>query len=303
MGRIVAVVPVGPTHDVGFVADTLESVRYWTDDARVILVDDSRVRLAEPLGRRFGAEVITTAGNGSGGGLYLTLSLGFEAALEEPFDVLLRMDTDALVAARFEDEAIAHFAAHPEVGCVGSYRYGYDGGRRTYSWAGRRIIKAALDLRAPRTARDIIRLVLEAKRHGYSLGESVLGGVCLYSHSAVAALQQSGHLGIESLRGVWFHEDHIFSLALVAAGFKLGELGRREDGPLFGAKHVGLPASPADLIAEGKCLVHSVRSWGHMDEAQIRAEFRSARSDSLQVANGGAAERERTAGNANRSSD
>lgn len=217
--------------------------------------------------------------------------------------MLLRMDTDALVAARFEDEAIAHFAAHPEVGCVGSYRYGYDGGRRTYSWAGRRIIKAALDLRAPRTARDIIRLVLEAKRHGYSLGESVLGGVCLYSHSAVAALQQSGHLGIESLRGVWFHEDHIFSLALVAAGFKLGELGRREDGPLFGAKHVGLPASPADLIAEGKCLVHSVRSWGHMDEAQIRAEFRSARSDSLQVANGGAAERERTAGNANRSSD
>ena len=217
--------------------------------------------------------------------------------------MLLRIDTDALVAAKFEDEAIAYFAAHPEVGCVGSYRYGYDGGRRSYWWARGRIIRAALDLRAPRTARDIVGLVLEAKRHGYVLGESVLGGVCLYSRPAVAALQQSGYLGVESLRGVPFHEDQIFCLALVAAGFKLGDLGRREDGPLFGAKHVGLPASPADLIAEGKCLVHSVRSWGYMDEAQIRAEFRSARSDSFQVANGGGEEREQTDGAANRSSD
>jgi hypothetical protein len=39
----------------------------------------------------------------------------------------------------------------------------------------------------------------------------------------------------------------------------------------------GLPAAPDEIVAAGKELVHSTKSYARRDEAEIRAVFRRAR--------------------------
>jgi hypothetical protein len=43
----------------------------------------------------------------------------------------------------------------------------------------------------------------------------------------------------------------------------------------------GLPASPEQLVAAGKEIVHSTKSFGGRDEAEIRAVFLKARRAGL----------------------
>jgi hypothetical protein len=282
MALITAVMPVGPRTRPEFLSDSMESLRCWADDARIILVDDSGEAVTRAVARKYGAEVVTTAGNGPNGGLYLSLSLGFEAALASPFDLLLRLDTDALVAgSAFQEHAMRFFAEHPDIGCIGSYRYDYRGHLRSRQPQNKQIVRNLTVgwLRRPSSSAAIASLLARAKigRRSYQLGESVLGGACLYSPAAIEALSSRGLLGIELLHPVGLGEDHLFAILLAAAGFGLADMARKQDGPIFGVKHVGLPASPEELIAEGKCLIHSVRSWGEMSEEEIRARFASAR--------------------------
>jgi hypothetical protein len=282
MVRVTAVIPVGPEARPDFLSDSIESIRHYTEGARIILVDDSGKAVTRGPAGEYGAEVLTTPGNGPQGGLYLSLSLAFEAALTSPFDLLLRLDTDALVAGSgFEATAVGFFAQHPEVGCIGSHRYDYLGRRRSRRPQNIQILRTLTEgwLSSPLSSATLARLLAQAKkgRHDYQLGESVLGGACLYSPKAIETLSSQQLLGIRRLHHVGLGEDHLFAILLAVAGFGLADMARKQDGPIFGVKHVGLPASPEELIGEGKCLIHSVRSWGEMGEAEIRERFASAR--------------------------
>jgi len=286
MVRITAVMPVGPGTREDFLRDSVESIRFWTKDARIILVDDSGEGLTRETAEQCSAEVVTTPGNGPDGGLYLTLSAGYKAALEKPFDLLLRLDTDAIVANRgFEEPGLQFFKEHPKIGCTGSYRYGYNGGVRS-----RRPQKVTIArnltvgvLSHPGTSTALAYYLSRAKinRPSYRLGESVLGGACLYSRSAVEALEARGLLSLQRLHRCSLGEDHIFGMLLAVAGFGLADMARKDDPPLFGLRHVGIPASPETLMGEGRCLVHSVRSWGAMGEAEVRARFARARQSGV----------------------
>jgi hypothetical protein len=71
-------------------------------------------------------------------------------------------------------------------------------------------------------------------------------------------------------------DDHLMSLLTVAAGFRIADFGGPED-PLA-LKWRGLPAHPAELLADGKLITHSVRSWDDLSERQIRSIFAEARA-------------------------
>jgi hypothetical protein len=271
--------PIGPFCRPDFVADSLESIRRYTaEDTRIVLLDSSQKGTGDSLAYRYGAEVCTLDRTGLFGGLYMNLSAGFEIALEKPFDVLLRIDTDALVAASgFAETAHQYFLEHRDVGSVGSYRIAYDGGQRSNSWAARHLLLSIAPWK-PRTAADVVKLLFQAKRNGYRLGEAIMGGVCMYSARAIETLSSTNLLGRRAIARCRVQEDHIFSLLLAVGGLKLADFGDGSNTLPFGVKHVGLPASPAELIQKRKALIHSTKSWRNMTEQAIRDQFAAARS-------------------------
>jgi len=71
-------------------------------------------------------------------------------------------------------------------------------------------------------------------------------------------------------------EDVVVGLLCHAAGLELrGLVGRGEP---FGLAHVGLPATPAELLAAGHSIVHAVKHPDAVAEEELRAAFRVARA-------------------------
>lgn len=274
--------PVGPGEEIG---DTLESVRAYADPCRaVVLVDDSGRGPSGPTARAAsipGVHVVPApaGAGGSRGGLWVKIAAGYRHACERfAFDVVLRMDTDALLLGPgIEDAALRRFVAEPGLGLLGGHRTGPDGARRDFAPAARILARETgpLGLRRPRL-RALLRLLrAEARHHGYEAGEHALGGAFLHSAAAVRSLHGRGWLDLPALARSRLGEDHIFALMTMAAGFRIGDFGRPGD-PLA-LRWKGLPAHP-DALLDGPALVtHSVRGYGDLDEAAVRERFRRAR--------------------------
>lgn len=272
--------PAGPGEDV---ADTLESVRAFTDPSRaVVVVDDSgSPALAARLAGEPDVRVVPApaGAEGSRGGLWVKLAAGYRAAAERfAFDVLLRMDADALLLRPgIEDAALARFAARPGVGMLGSHRIGPDGGRRDFGPAAA-ILRAECGprgLRHPGLRRTLRRVRREAERHGYVAGEHPLGGAYIHSPDAVRAMLDAGLLELPVLARSRLGEDHLFAMLTVAAGYGIDDFGG--PGQPLALRWVGLPDHPEALLAGDAMVTHSVRSWGDLDEPAVRAVFRAAR--------------------------
>jgi len=279
--NLTVVIPVGPNCKPEFVTDTIESVDHYVPSRRLILMDDSgKGTAALALGQRNG-QIVSVQDKGLAGGLFATLGLGFQRALETDFDILLRLDTDALVTGdsfvRLADRA---FRQEPTIGSLGSYRFDYLGNKRSFSYARNRLIwEATLGVFTDRERTAALwKVIGRARNNGYQLGESIMGGVAVYSRNAVAALEESGALTDSTLARSSLQEDHLFAMHLMAAGFKLGEFAGEAAHLPMGVKHRGLPMAPKDLIRAHKSLVHSTKYFGELSEADIRAQFRAARA-------------------------
>ena len=275
--ELAVVVPAGPRDDV---VDTVRSILYWTtSDRRVVVVDDTgNPSLAGELAALdHTVHVLPAPANARGtqGGLWVKIAAGYRYVAEQFNPVtLLRIDADALVIGPHpERDAAATFAAQPDVGMLGSYRIGSDGGRRDFSWPATRVRRetSLLGLRAP-TSRRILRAWLaDALRHGYQPGDHPLGGAYFHSGAALRALHDQGRIDQPALAASGLGEDHLFALATVAAGFGIGDFAL--EGQPMGLRWKGLPAAPDDLIAQRRKVVHSVRFFGELTETDIRGDF------------------------------
>jgi hypothetical protein len=275
------VVPIGPRCQESFINDTLDSIEHFCPDRSIILVDDSGTGMGHRVAAGREARVLSVSKMGLGGGLYGSLSAGFRAALDEPFDILLRIDTDGLVASgSFLEQCSEFFKEHPRVGALGSYRRGFLGTKRDISQPRKQLLweMSGGALKSPRLALHLARLVFRAVPNGYRLGESVMGGVTVYSREAVEVLARGGALEDLTVVRSRLQEDHLFALWLHALRMGLADFGSAEDNLPFAAKHRGLPAHPNSLLAQGKSLVHSTKYFGDLSEAEIRKVFSDDRS-------------------------
>ena len=277
---LAVVIPAGPADDV---ADTVASVLHFTvPPRRVLVIDDT--------GRHVGAalealspdvEVILSPDRAPGarGGLWAKLAHGYQHILERfSFDVLLRLDADALLIGPGLAEAAAErFARDAFLGMLGSYRIGPDGGTRSWKEADALLARecGVTGLGRPSTRSLLRRLRSAAIRNGYVSGEHALGGAYFHSRSAVREIAERGWLDLPPLRRSRLGEDHLFALLTVAAGFHIGDFGGPGD-PLALRWH-GLPAAPSELLAQEKLVTHSVRYWKNLKEREIRAMFAAAR--------------------------
>jgi hypothetical protein len=274
--RIVVVVPAGPWDDT---ADTLRSVLCYLTPERVLVIDDTRGRgigISDPL-----IEVFTPPDAPAGvyGGLFVKESAALRHLADTAeFDILLRLDADALILGTGVAKLAAErFASDQSLGALGAYRVGPDGRERDWTPAAT-LIKAAagpLGLRHPAARRRIRQLVAGAREHGYTLGEHALGAAVFFRGDTIRDMHRRGMLNYPELARAHIGDDHILGLLVVAAGYRIGDFGGPGD-PLAVRWH-GLPAAPEDLLAAGKLITHSVRSWAQMPEAEIRGYFAAHR--------------------------
>jgi hypothetical protein len=281
--RSAVIIPAGPRDNI---PDTLASVMHYTDPSRIIVViDDTLVPSKKISSIRDSCPdtVVKPAppkALGTQGGLWVKLSAGYRWVLESYRPrMVLRLDADALLIGHgLEAKAEQAFAASPTVGLLGSYKSGPDGGLRDSSWAARRL-RAEAGLRGlvrPKRRSCLRGYLHPARSHGYIDGESVLGGAYIHSYEAAARIYEHGWFSQPWLASSRLGEDHIMALLTMAAGYRIGDFG----GPIdpLALKWQGLPAHPADLLAAGKLVTHSVRYWQNLSKQQIRGIFAEERT-------------------------
>jgi hypothetical protein len=281
--RIAVVMPAGPHDDI---ADTLASVVQYTDPSRIIVVIDDTGSFAGTTARAHDlsgdiAVIAAPPGAPGGyGGLWVKLAAGYTWVLDRfrP-QIILRMDADALMlGGGIETAAEQAFARDGSIGMLGSYRIDPDGELRDFSPAAR-ILRAEEGLRGlvhPRCRSRVRHYARLARRNRYVPGEHALGAAYIHSFQAASRLHQAGWFREPRLAPASLGEDHLMALLTIAAGFRIGDFGGPAD-PLA-LRWRGLPAHPAELLARGKVITHSVRSWGDLTEGQIRSIFAEARA-------------------------
>jgi len=286
--RIAVVIPAGPADDIG---DTLASVLSYTDPSRVVvIVDDTSAASAEryePLGPPSDVVVIKArpAQPGTEGGLWVKVAPAYRWILDQyQPGIVLRMDADAvMLGPGLEAAAEAAFRRDPEVGLLGAYRTGPDGGTRDFGPAARQLQfeTGPRGLRHPRLWAGLRRYARLARKRGYVDGEHVLGCAFLLRGEALRSIDGIGGFSQPWLEPSGHGDDQLMSLMTVAAGYKIADFGGPAD-PLA-VQQRGLPAHPAELLARGKLVTHSVRSWGGLTERQIRTIFAAARAGSADL--------------------
>ena len=283
--RIGVVLPVGPK-DAEAALDTLASALYYLDESRVVVVVDDTGRHAEFTARvrKLSAEIVVSPAPpkapGGFGGLWVKIASGYQRLLEgyHP-DIVLRLDTDALIIGRgLEACAIREFAENPGTGLLGAYRIDPNGQPRDWSWAARRlsIETGVRGLSHPLRWRRLRLFTGRAGQHGYVNGEHALGGGYIHSFEAADDMYRKGWFGQPCFASSRLGEDHLMGLLTVAAGYRIADFARPDD-PMA-VKWRGLPSHPDELLANKKLVTHSVRSWGTLGEAEIRSIFRAART-------------------------
>lgn len=284
---LAVIIPVGPTCKLENIVDTIESVCHYVTRSRVIVIlDDSGKGTGDSVGEQFSDSVVlkTEKNFGKNAGLYLNLSRGFSYAYENySFDVLLRLDTDALVIGwNSERDAIEYFKENPDVGIIGSYRTDCNGDPRDFSWARDQLAKELGFMSAlkglPTRLMDWLflrKVFSQSRQNGYEPGEHCMGGAYFVSRECIGKLLRNNLLSRQELRWSKLQEDQIFGLLIYSVGLRHGDFATGQY-PM-GLRWRGLPCSPKDLIERKKKVTHSTRFFDNLDEATIRAYFRAQR--------------------------
>lgn len=271
--RAVYVVLAGPG-DWPALHDLLDSIRRFEEDAKVVVVDDASADCRQSVVRAAfpGVDVVRRRWPSSGPPRnFRPLAQGIAAALRYDFEVLGKLDTDALVTGPAPSAAAGElFAREPRIGMAGTYGMRGDGVPESYDFDA--FVLATTRRWSPSAA----RLMRRAEVGGYD-GAKVHGGVYFVSRAALDALARSGHLGWRPPWWTQLAEDFWLSVMMLANGFELGSLGGPGEPLLVASKHLPLPKE--QVLAEGKLAVHSVRRGRDgEDERELRAFFRQART-------------------------
>ena len=279
---IAVVIPAGPLDDID---DTIDSVLTFIDSPRkIVIINDTDGRdLGEIAARSSDIEIIEPINSLAtrGGRLMENIAAAYLHLLSTfEFDVLLRMDADALIVGPgLAEVAAARFAADQRIGLLGANRIDAGGNPRDWSWASRTLSRSCgvRGLRHPQTRRLLRRLRTDAISHGYEMGEAPQGGGYIHSPALVRAMSDRGLLSPSGLAQCQLGEDQIFGLLAYACDFAIGEFSGPH-GPLA-VRWRGLNASPQVLINQGSLVVHSVRFFGDLGEKEIRGWFSDYRKD------------------------
>jgi hypothetical protein len=272
--RVVYLLLCGPG-ELAPLSDTLDSIAAWEGaDAKAIVVDDATVDARRPhiIARHPHVDVVRmrwpTAGPPR---LSPAVNLGLRAALARyEFDVLCKLDTDAVVTGPGLGAAAARrFAADPGLGMLGTVSLRADGVPEDHTY------DAWLLRHERRWSRAVGDRLARAEAGTYD-GRKAHGGVYVVARRALEAVAAAGDLHRSPPWWSQMPEDTWMSLAVCAAGFRIGSWGAPGEPTASASKW--LPVPLAEIGPRGLLAVHSVRRGADGEtEAAVRAALRAQR--------------------------
>jgi hypothetical protein len=194
-------------------------------------------------------------------GLLRLVLESFALALERyEFDVLLKIDTDAMVLRPgVFAEARACFEREPEVGMAGSYLSGTEAEHDEHRFAWLVPImerEAAADRRFGEAWEA-------AQANGYRPGEHVQGGVYVLARAVLEALREFGLLRWRPHLETVLYDDVVLSMFVRAVGFRPASLE-----PTIQSRPNSMPL-PLERVAEVRpAAVHTVKRGLHGESEQ-----------------------------------
>jgi GT2 family glycosyltransferase len=251
---------VGPGKESAL--DTLESIAWYCSEPHVVVIIDDCTQDgtydALLSHKRANWHILRNPRQMGRNRLVQSLCSSFLFVLAESHcEMVLRLDQDALIIKPgVISDALAYMHDNPCVGLFGVYERDYDRARCYESH--RKLITTELSL--PKRLLGLqpawASLLTMAERQGYRRGDNVFGGAYFITCACLRALREIGALDVPYRWHSRLMEDVYFSMAAVAAGFKLGHFAA-PDGPLC-LEWNGLPCPAANLAESPYKVVHSV---------------------------------------------
>jgi hypothetical protein len=290
--QCLVLIPAGPATVREYLDDTIDSVNQHMrpSNCTVALMDDSRDGRFDDIRAAFPNVVVVKAADYDEGtrtvkrgSLFSKEIRALRELLEEHrFDILLKMDTDALIIGDSpQRDVLAFMAQHPRVGMVGAYRRRGDGSDKSPAMAakGRQLTKEMRlrsAFRNPALMMTLRRLATRAAAHGYTPGDTCTGGAYFLSSAVVEAMRESGFLDLGVLRYSALSEDTLMALLCCASGYCLSD--KPEDCDILAINWRGLPMPLEALVSSNKKIVHPIKDGDGVLEADVRAHFRKRRA-------------------------
>jgi hypothetical protein len=203
------------------------------------------------------------------------------------FEVLLRMDTDAIMIGDApHEDVLAFLKTQPTVGMVGAFTRRGDGSdkRPAMMSKGRELskeVRLRFGFRNLALATTLRRLVRRAEAHGYRRGDMCTGGAYFLSSTAIRAMEEQGFFDLEQLGHSHLMDDALTALLCCAAGYRLSDM--PEDDDILAINWRGMPMAPEMLVSKSKKIVHPIKDDDPTVEPGVREFFqrrRRARWDS-----------------------
>lgn len=296
-------IPVGEeaSHRAGL-ADLLEALPvYEPDTGQVVVVCErvspelERVLAAAPLR----VEVMANPRRGRGvpllGGAVAGTLAGLAAiTTRTPApEVVVKLDTDALVIAPCFAHLATLFAERPRAGIAGAHRLVAGRVPRDFAAVGATALRVARPISLWRGPSGTARVrcaaiprhgrvrgwLRRALRAGWEPGEHCQGGAYAMSVGLLAALHEAGALARpEDWIDVPLGEDHVLGALTFACGYEL--VGMTNEGEPFGVAYRHLPGTGPEMVARGHAIVHSLKAdIDGRPERELRAYFAARLSD------------------------
>lgn len=293
----------GDQHTARFL-DLLDSVRVHEADilaaCDLVVVHDGNVEAALSAQRMSDFRSVTALMNPSGPGdaLWDRVTQGMLTGVRwfldrGPYDLLLRLDDDALVIQPFVRRLAERFAAHPEWGIVGSVTTFPDGspnqGVTTLQhlvtqaarpvpelgwlrrWHRGRVLRAAWSLKQRASIRTGV--VRRALANGYRSAEHAVGGALAVNGAAVAAWAASTWFPMpDAFRYSLMPDDLILAMCASAAGYDVVDL--NGPGEPFGVWWEQPTMDARTLLERGHGIVHAIKEFEAFDEQAFRQAMR-----------------------------
>ena len=292
--RCLVMIPAGPATIREYLDDTIDSINHHLGASNCVIavIDDSRQnRFADVGDLVLNATVVTPADYREGtksitrGSLFCKLIYALKRLIRQyRFDVLLRMDTDALMIGDApHEDATRFFESRPDVGMIGAFKRRGDGSDKTYAMAikGRQLTRE-LSLRHgfqnPALVMTLRRMVKRAEAHGYTKGDMCTGGACFIRSDAIEAMHEHGYFDLDVLKHSKLMDDALMALACYAAGYTLADL--PEEDNVLAINWRRLPMPIEELVSRRKKIVHPIKDEDASIEPTVRAYFQKRRAES-----------------------
>jgi hypothetical protein len=292
--NVAVIMPVGhhPV-EVERCRDTTASITAWEPAVRwIVLIDDAEEprELVGATGSD-GPEVIVlpppvcAARAGTFDRITANVLAGMAWVAENTTaNVVMKIDTDALVIAPFSDKIARALAEDGSIGLVGSYSRTCTGAARDFSpWvatlqrAGRWLQWGQHRPHLAVGRRGLVRrIVHDARAAGYCWGEHALA--CAFAIPCDLILDWRDDALLDDVclfLGSDLGDDPVLGLLVRRSGRRLANLvGRNEP---FAVAWRGLPMPPPELLRGGYSVIHSVKNDAAWPEARVREFFASRR--------------------------